>query len=98
MNKSAPKLEKCGVCLELTVLGKCEFGKGNPYFISTEHCRACCTRPERDRWRPLSEIEGRNASHTRMRRLLKTYARAYASLIGRISTVACGKAIGTKTS
>ena len=92
---SSQKLEKCGVCQEPAILGQCEFGKGNPYFVSTEHCRTCCTRPDRDRWRPLSEIEGPAASQARMRRILKSYASAYASLIGKISSFTCGKTIRT---
>ena len=94
---SRQKLEKCGVCEQPAILGKCDFGKGNPYFVSTDHCRTCCMRPDRDRWRPLSEIEGMSASHTQMRRILKTYAAAYAGLLGRITNLACGKAIRINT-
>lgn len=93
-SKSGPARERCDVCGEVGLLGTCDFGKGNPFFVGAPHCRACCTRPERDRWRSLAESEGSGVrSESRMRRILKQYASAYAALLGRIHDAPCGHSI-----
>lgn len=86
--------DRCGVCGELRVVGTCDFGKGNPFFISAPHCRTCCSRPDRSNWRSLAEIEGpSHASESRVRRILRTYASAYAKFLGGIKRSGCSKVV-----
>jgi hypothetical protein len=76
-------------------VGNCDFGKGNPFFINTPHCRECCTVPDRTHWRPLAEIEGRaGATGSRVRRILRSYASGYSRLLGRIRRSGHGQTVG----
>jgi hypothetical protein len=45
----------CPQCERRRQLGRCKFG--GPNVVLQDHCRECCSAPERDRWKATSKAK-----------------------------------------